>query len=227
MENGRKVAAAVGIAATATAVGGRDVIEGIFAFRKAPQIFEEATPATFAGARTGSRQFALSELGQEARVDSGELGGIPYRVRRLPEGPRIVFADPYRYSSEQTHVHNIIEGAKSSITSDLSGYGDLLTRDVAEQAIRTNFVKVVEEQAKSDPNISFELLTGKLKIDSSLTFAGAKISLGEVNMYKIASVAAVGVVACKGLHASQFQSCVDAALAKASTATFGAMGSKE
>jgi len=94
---------------------------------------------------------------------------------------------------------------------------EALTQQQLESIINAAVKKAIESAAKEEGSgITFEALTGKLKVDLSYTTAFAKVIPGEVNVYEISAAVAAGVIACKDQPG--FIECAKAALAKAAVA---------
>ena len=71
---------------------------------------------------------------------------------------------------------------------------------------------VESAEKETDSGIHFAALTGKLKIEWSVSSRLATVSVGEVNIYKLSSAVAGGVAVCKGLDRPKFDECAKAAL---------------
>jgi hypothetical protein len=59
--------------------------------------------------------------------------------------------------------------------------------------------KAIEEATKkilNEPNVEFEILTGKLNVDKSWIVGGVKVKLGEVNVYEAYKIGRDVVIAC-------------------------------
>lgn len=106
------------------------------------------------------------------------------------------------------------DSATPDITRDLSQNRQHLTVEYAQKVIEKDLISTIEAQPR-DTWLTFEAATGKLKVDASMQMGGFKLAFGEVNVYKVAGIAAVGAAACKSLNAPEFQACVKTALDKA------------
>jgi hypothetical protein len=90
-----------------------------------------------------------------------------------------------------------------------------------EVVIRQAIISTAKDVATAhSPRVTYELLSGKLKIDSDLFISKKiKLSAGEINVYKvagtIAGVAAAGIIACRSMMNVKFKECAKAVLNKA------------
>ena len=110
-------------------------------------------------------------------------------------------------------ISSYFSTAEPKLVDDISSLKPPLSKDAVERLVKRDLVKVAESVAKSsDSPASFEVLSGKLKIDSSTTVGGIKIKGGEVNVYAVTGVIAGGVMTCNALVDANFKSCVDAAV---------------
>jgi hypothetical protein len=92
-----------------------------------------------------------------------------------------------------------------------------LTQQQLEEKITQAVKKAIESAEKEKGSgITFEPLTGKLKVDLSYTTPLGKVKVGEVNIYVVSAVAAAGVFAC--LNQPGYNECAKAALAKVGSA---------
>jgi hypothetical protein len=94
----------------------------------------------------------------------------------------------------------LLNSTQPAITADLERYRSNLTMTQADDIIQNELIKASEDaEKKSNSGITFEILPGKMKVDSQFSLSGIKITGGEANVYKIASTAALGAAACRGL----------------------------
>jgi hypothetical protein len=88
--------------------------------------------------------------------------------------------------------------------------------DYANSIVRNDLVSAAQQAEKeSAAKVSFEVLTGKIKIEASKTVGGVKISGGEINAYKVAGTIGAAVVACNAVADTHFKDCVADAAKKA------------
>jgi hypothetical protein len=116
-------------------------------------------------------------------------------------------------------VSKFYKHAEQIILNDLVRNTGHLTKPEIEKIINDEVTKTILKTASQPKSgISFEVLTGKLTIDSSRTVVGIKLAWGEVNIYKVSAALAASVVACEALAAPDLKACVKAVLAKAGSA---------
>ena len=120
-----------------------------------------------------------------------------------------------------TKVSSLYDGATSQILDDLQNYlkantQAALTQQQLEDIINAAVTKTIETTAKeTNSGLSFEVLTGKLKIERSYTGSLGKLTLGEINIYKVSGVVASTAFARKELvDRAEFSACVKEALGK-------------
>jgi hypothetical protein len=98
----------------------------------------------------------------------------------------------------------------SKIKLELSSIGSSVTQERASEVITFNLANAARELASANPEtIRFDLLSGKLIIAASHRWGPVSLGYGEVNVYKLASVTAAAVVACRSTQASSFQGCAN------------------
>lgn len=119
----------------------------------------------------------------------------------------------YTVTKAKHELSKQIDAAIPTIATDLSLRNGNFTVTYAQRVIEENLVAAASK--KADPLITFEAMTGKIKVDASVRMGRAQVAVGEVNVYKLSAAAAVGVTACKGLGAQKFDECVKKALDKA------------
>jgi hypothetical protein len=94
-------------------------------------------------------------------------------------------------------VASLFSRARPRILDHLKPRIGKLTQADVEKTLSSDLTEVIEKAA-GDPKsgITFEALTGKLKVESSMLLKGVKVTGGEVNVYKVTAVLAGGIVAC-------------------------------
>ena len=58
--------------------------------------------------------------------------------------------------------------------------------------------------------ITFEIGTGKLSTDYSLTFRGLKLKVGDINLYKPSGIWAAGIAVCNSVNPLKYKKCIKA-----------------
>jgi hypothetical protein len=123
-----------------------------------------------------------------------------------------------------TKVSSLYDGATSQILDDLQNYLNAntqtaLTQQRLEGMINAAVTKIIETTAKeTNSGLSFEMLTGRLKIERSYTGSLGRVTAGEINIYKVSGAVASAVYVCKELvDRAQFNACVKEALGKVKT----------
>jgi hypothetical protein len=107
-------------------------------------------------------------------------------------------------------ISSYIQGAEPGVIDDLSKSGAKPQEDQINDVFKSRIAASLVEKARSDPNISFEALTGKLTIRGSRRLGGVEVTAGEVNIYKVTATLAGIAIACLLTHRSINQ-CVEAA----------------
>lgn len=110
-------------------------------------------------------------------------------------------------------VSSYFSNAQPKLSYDLASLKPPLSKATVEKIVEQDLKDTAENAAKN-PNskATFEVLSGKLKIESSTTISGLKIAGGEVNVYAVAGTITGGVMACNALTDASFKTCVDAAI---------------
>jgi lipoprotein-anchoring transpeptidase ErfK/SrfK len=141
------------------------------------------------------------------------------RVSRLGDDP---LAKPLanfslRYDAGKK-VSSIYDDATSQILDNVNANVGQLSQQQLESIINASVIKAIGSAAK-EPNrvLTFEVATGKLTVNWSYTGTWGKVTVGEINVYKVSATAAAGVFACMELVEPEHTSCVKAALAEAKT----------
>lgn len=104
---------------------------------------------------------------------------------------------------------NFFSRVEPKMVNDLASLRRPLTFDHA-RSVAYNDLKSAAQQAEKEPaaKISFEVLSGKIKVDASQTIGGVKISGGEINLYKTSMAIGAAVIACNAVADSQFTDCI-------------------
>jgi hypothetical protein len=105
----------------------------------------------------------------------------------------------------------VLQSAQPMIIRDLgSGYAGLSESEV-NQIVQRNLTEAAVQIAKEPGSgVTFEVLTLKLKIDSSVVIGGVKITGGEINLGKVVLPLSGGIYACRQMKAKQYDGCVKA-----------------
>jgi hypothetical protein len=127
-------------------------------------------------------------------------------------------------------ISPLFEQAEPKILNDLDMNAGRLTQSKIKEIVIEEIKKTIQE-AESQPNsgITFEVLTGKLTIDSSRPIFGITLTGGEVNVYKISATLAGGVWACNAaageftFNVGEFEKCAKAALEQVGSAVAKAL----
>jgi hypothetical protein len=208
LANGKGIAAAAGIA-TATVLGAKEAAIGLHDLAGVSKLVRESSTISTEMPRAGDFHEVFPSYSNGPTLPPETE--IPLRVAHFD-----AFAT-YNQNFHSSHkLTELIRSAQSKIDTDLSPYNTDVSIKQADEIIKSDLVTAISD-AKDKPNsgITFEVLSGKLKVDSKFSMGGVNISGGEINVYKVSGAAAIGVAACRGLGASEFQACVNSALAKA------------
>jgi hypothetical protein len=238
MADGKKIGA-TGAAAVAAVLGGKALVATV---HEAGHIPVEA-PVVAAG-RSAADAAAAGAVGNSGRpLGSGitalgssdrDLPGSTHRsgdypssafdlegedkVALPPTVPRSLIVVPSYNFHLTAKVHGLYEQAEPRIIADITDSNSTLTKRQIDSLINKEIVSTINaDTKKSNSDISFEVLTGKLKIHKSKTVLGIDVSAGEVNIYKVSAILASGVCACQKLSTEKFRNCVDAAVANVGT----------
>jgi hypothetical protein len=178
---------------------------------KTPELGRAAMPDDVGlAARLGSSTFKYD-------VEESVTETFARQSRPLLDSPRIRLPSYTWNKADQARRYSrFFDVAEPKIVDELSTLSPPITAQDAENIIKTQLATAIQ-QAKNgnDSEIAFEVLTGKLTIDSSKMVFGSKVSGGQVNIYKVTSVVAGSVAACTGEVVESFKPCVRKALAKA------------
>jgi hypothetical protein len=212
MANGGKTVA-IGAAATAAIIGGKEIVEF------APVFYQTGHTIERVGVEVGTSASRTSGIvldnlanpsdfsaGRKLLIERTEISTLPSRAL-LPFN---------NYDWDVNSVTSYFTSAEPKMLADFAKLSPPISQSAADQIIRSELVGVVQQAAK-DPasNISFEAFSGKLTVDSSATIAGVKVTGGEINLYKVSLSLAGGVAACMGVIDADYQTCVQSALSKA------------
>jgi hypothetical protein len=169
---------------------------------------------------TGVRELAVVRVPELAIVPPVEL-----RSLSVVDTPAIALPNPSvantvgheaRLDSASQKIAVLFSQAEPRIIDDLLALDGNLSQSKVANVISSDVAKALQStEAVSESDITFEVLSGKLKFNSYRTVRGTKISLGEVNVYKVSLILAGTVVACASLGASELTSCVKETLATA------------
>lgn len=223
-----KTIGAVGAAAVAAAVGGKALV-GVHVAEIAGTAGRSLSEVTDIASNSGRRfeGFGASNLGKtfddfsdDTQLNRGRdlyhpdssLNGS--NVPPLPTLPRAVIALPPNYYNLHLSmkVHDLFDQAEPHIFAEISHAHGTLTESQVNSIINRELVKTITtNSSKPNSNISFEVATGKLKVQRSATVLGVDFTIGEVNVYKVSAIVAGSVYGCQKLAGSQFHNCVSRA----------------
>jgi hypothetical protein len=113
-------------------------------------------------------------------------------------------------------VSSLYNEASPNILNDLTESTGPTNEQILS-IINNNLKKVIENTAKDkDSGLTFEPLTGKVKIGVSYKGRLGKVTVGEINVYKVSAIVAASVYVCA--EAPGYRECVEDALDKVKTA---------
>jgi hypothetical protein len=160
-----------------------------------------------------SDQFAklqpLGKVGDRPNLTNGQIS--PPKPLVVP-GPLV-----HSYQNDTpSAAANFFSRVEPKMVDDLASLHRPLKFDYARSVVY-NDLKSAAQQAEKEPaaKVSFEVLTGKIKIDASKTIAGVKISGGEINVYKTSMTIGAAVIACNAVADNRFKDCIADAAKKA------------
>jgi hypothetical protein len=114
----------------------------------------------------------------------------------------------YNVDSTRSTLQSYFSSAEPKLFADLTALTPPLSKKVVAETVRKDLVAA----ATSTSNVSFEVLTGKLKVKSSRTIGGLEVTGGEINLYIVGGAITGGVLTCNALAKASFKSCVDSAI---------------
>jgi hypothetical protein len=178
-----------------------------------------ALPSLETGATV--RELAITRVPELAVVAPIELRVLPVvdpvdlRVAALADPSAGTTAGrEVRLNSPSQEVTALFSQTEPQIIDDLAALGGNLSQSKVANVISADVAKTLQNvAATSESGITFEVLSGKLKFNSYRTVRGAKVSLGEINVYKVSLTLAGAVVACTSLGTSELTTCVKEAIA--------------
>jgi len=151
----------------------------------------------------------LGKVGDRPNLTNGQLS---------PSRPLVVPAPLVQAYQNVTPpaAANFFSRVEPKMVNDLASLRRPLKFDYA-RSVAYNDLRSAAQQAEKEPaaKVSFEVLSGKIKIDASQTIAGVRISGGEINVYKTSMAIGAAVIACNAVADSQFKDCIADAAKKA------------
>ncbi len=103
--------------------------------------------------------------------------------------------------------------AEPKLANDLAALKPPLSKAIVERIVRADMETVAQDAVKKPGSkTTFEVLTGKLKIEASRTIGGINVTGGELNVYGVAGTITGSVMTCNALADASFKNCVDAAV---------------
>lgn len=122
----------------------------------------------------------------------------------------------------------IVSLAQPRVAADLIHAPTGVTRAQVTDFIKSDLAQEAAKQAAARPGeITFEVFSGKFAISKTYQFRSARIKFGEVNLYKVATASAIGVMSCRALAKDQLNACVTKALDKAGGLTKDAINAED
>jgi hypothetical protein len=145
-----------------------------------------------------------------ALLSNGEKFDAISKAPVVTSRPIVLFPNQdFNFSGVSSYFSN----AQPKLANDLTALTPPLLKATVQGIVEADLKNVAENAAKnSDSKVTFEAFSGKLKIESSTTVAGMKVTGGEVNVYTVAGAITGGVMACNALTDATFKNCVDAAI---------------
>jgi hypothetical protein len=176
---------------------------------RAPALTRAVTPPISQQSDQFARLQPLGKVGDRPNLTNGQFS---------PPRPLVVPA-PLVQSHQNVAppaAENFFSRVEPKIVGDLASLHRPLKFDYA-RSIAYNDLKSAAQRAEKEPaaKVSFEVLSGKIKIDASQTIAGVKVSGGEINVYKTSMAIGAAVIACNAVADSQFKDCIADAAKKA------------
>jgi hypothetical protein len=228
MPMGKRIGAAGAVAVTAVLCGlamAATVHEALAAGLLPPRFFEDRSPLP-----TEQYQKNLVLPNPENNSACGVLAGCQEKdeVRLPPPPPSGLNGAPTYDLHLNATVDDLYAQAGPGIVAKLKDAHGTLTKNDVESVISNELVSTINDKMKKPgSDISFEILTGKLKIQKAKTIWGVDISGGEVNIYKISEALAAMLYACEKLSSPQFSNCLDAVMADVRTIVIEAIGEND
>jgi hypothetical protein len=112
--------------------------------------------------------------------------------------------------------------AEPKLADDLTVLKPPLSRNVVENIVKRDLASTAQAASTTaGSNLSFEVLTGKLKVETSRTIGGMKITGGEINLYVVGGAITGSVLACNALADLKFRNCIEAAIRTAMAKAVG------
>jgi hypothetical protein len=171
---------------------------------------------------------APTDVGEAQEVEGLRLAKpAPLAVRR-GKAAELDFLNEVQTYNLSAKVNDLYAQAGPGIITKINDAHGTLTKSQVESVVNNELVSTITEKTKEPgSDISFEIFTGKLKIQKVTKVWGVDISGGEVNIYKISEALAAIIYACEKLSAPQFSNCLDAAVTQVQAIVIKAIGEND
>ncbi len=127
----------------------------------------------------------------------------------------------YPQGDPRVIVNRYVAIAEPKLVEDLTKLSPPVSKLAVESIVKNDLVTTAQNIAKApDAKVSFDVLSGKLKVEASRVIAGVKVSGGEINVYVVGGGVTTAVMACNAVSDVTFKNCVDAAIRKAMSKAF-------
>lgn len=207
------VAAAVA-AGTVAVGGGEHAYKGVRTLVAAEEIAAPVSARAAGGAFAA--EVRAAEYGADAAMGAGAMARAEIQTLTRAPTRAALLAIRDAPNPVETAAKTVVESAKPALVNDIGLLGRSATAANVEPILTKDLKEAATLLAKTDAeHVTFEVLTGKLKVSTKLSKNGYKLAFGEVNLYKVVSVSAATVAACNRIHRLDTSSCIDAALDKA------------
>lgn len=240
--------AAIGAAAAAAILGGKELAHMApqFAAHSGPALevvaakgglaFEAAGGGSTNTLRSSSdisgtlgstfRAGRIADAGFDPNQRLGNLGREGTETLNTTSQSQLVAKQPIvtfnNGDYSKSAISSYFSTAEPKLVDDLTALKPPLSKSVVEDIVKRDLARVAEAASTTaGSNVSFEVLTGKLKVDASRTIGGIKITGGDINLYVVGGAITGGVLACNALADVKFKSCVDSAIKAAMAKALG------
>jgi hypothetical protein len=134
----------------------------------------------------------------------------------LKMGPRALRLQPLQESSALAFGRKLAEKELPSARLPASPFPSNMTSILKDPKVIFNNEAVAATKIDKNSWITFEILSGKLSVDSSLSLGGLELKAGDINLYKVPGIVGAASLAyyCNSVDLSKYKKCIAEAMAK-------------
>ncbi|MDA9468756.1 hypothetical protein [Bradyrhizobium sp. CCBAU 53415] len=164
-----------------------------------------------------STQIARAGHGGDSIFDTNKPLDVGKQAEFTATRPVATYAE----GDPRSVVGRYIASAEPKLIGDLASLSPPLSKATIEIIIKNDLATTAQNLAKApDANVSFDVLSGKLKVNTARVVGGVKVSGGEINIYVVGSGVTAAVLACNAVSEVTFKNCIDAGIKKAMAKVF-------